>query len=388
MIHEPFLAPLSEEQRLFHASVLAAVARVSPPARVQALDRQKAFDDDLHRALAALGVFGVGVPEEAGGAGGGAVEQVLALEALGRTATSMGVFGVVHYMATRLLREFGSPAQQAAWLGPLARGERKAAFCLTEAGGGTDVLAAMRTRARREGGQWVLNGAKMWISGALRADVLIVLARTAEHRTRGVSMLLVPRTAPGVAVSELGTFAINSLDTCAVTFDDVRVPAEALLGGEHEGFVHVLATLNGERLNGAAVALGIGHGALAAAVDYARGRQAFGRPIGQFQAVQHRLVHAGVALQGAWLTTLQAARQHDAGEALDVGSSMAKLAASKAAAQATQVGMETLGGAGFDLELPLQRFYRDIRLYSFAPVTDDMLANLLGERWLGLPRSF
>lgn len=385
---EPFLAPLSEEQRLFHASVLEQVARTSPPQRIAALDRAKAFDDDLHTALAGLGVFGVGVEEAAGGSGAGPVEQVLALEALGRTATSMGVFTVVHYMATRLLRDFGSAEHRAAWLGPLARGERKAAFCLTEAGGGTDVLAAMQTRARPAEGGWVLGGSKMWISGAARADVLIVLARTGEHRTRGVSMFLVPRDAPGVSVSELGTFAINGLDTCAVSFDDVELPADAVLGGEHEGFMHVLATLNGERLNGAAVALGIGYGALDAATAYARERQAFGRPIGQFQAVQHRLVHAGVALHGAWLTTLQAAQQDAAGVAVDVGSSMAKLAASKAAAQATQVGMETLGGAGFDLDLPLQRYYRDIRLYSFAPVTDDMLANLLGERWLGLPRSF
>ena len=388
MNHEPFLSPLDEEQRLFRASMGEAVERTSPLQRRQTLDKSKTFDDALHGVLAGLGVLGVGVPEALGGSGGGAVEQVVALEVLGRTATSMGVFGVVQYMNTRLLRDFGSAEQQERYLAPLVRGEIKSAFCLTEAGGGTDVLAAMHTRAEPSGTGWRLTGNKMWISGAVRADVMIVLARTAEHRSRGVSMFLVPGDAPGVTVHELDTFAINGLDTCSVHFDEVALSPDQVLGGENEGFMHVLSTLNGERLNGAAVAIGIGMGALEAAVDYARERQAFGRPIGQFQAVQHRLVQAGVALQGAWLTTLQAARMDHAGEALDVASSMAKLAASKAATRATDVGMETLGGAGFDLDLPLQRYYRDIRLYTFAPVVDDMLNNLLGERWLNLPRSF
>lgn len=139
----------------------------------------------------------------------------------------------------------------------------------------------------------------------------------------------------------------------------------------------------------AAVAVGIGRGAQQLAVEYAKDRKAFGRPIGQFQALQHRLVYAGVALEQAWLTTQMAAIAEEQGhQHIEVSSAIAKLAASKAANEAVRVGMESMGGAGFDLEYPMQRYYRDIRLYSFAPLTDDMLANLLGERWLELPRSF
>ncbi|HZD25913.1 MAG TPA: acyl-CoA dehydrogenase, partial [Alphaproteobacteria bacterium] len=268
------------------------------------------------------------------------------------------------------------------------RGEMKPAFALTEPGGGTDVLASVKTRARRDGDGWVLNGSKMWISAAARADVITVIARTGEHRTRGMSMFAVPGDAKGLSVCELDTAAINGLDTCEVAFDEVRLPGDAVLGEVDQGFMQVLSTLNSERLNAAAVATGIGRGAHREAVAYAREREAFGRPIGQFQALQHRLVKSGVALEAAWLLTLRAAALDAAGEPFDVASSMAKLATAEAGVEAVHVGMEVMGGAGIDNRLPMQRYYRDIRLYVFAPITNDMITNYLGERWLDLPRSF
>ena len=375
---------LTEEQRLFADTVDGAILRAAPQEHVQRLDNAKRFDDGLHAALARLGVLGVGAPEANGGSGGSAVEQVLALERLGDRATSMAVFMVVHFMATHLLVDYGSAEQKRRLLVPLCRGELKFAFALTEPGGGTDVLTSVKTRARRDGDGWLLSGSKMWISGAARADWLIVLARTAEHRTRGFTMFLVPGGAAGLVVREVATMAIHGLDTCEVAFQDVRLPAEAALGELDQGFPQVLATLNAERLHAAAVACGIARGAHRFAVDYARQRQAFGRPIGQFQALQHRLVRAGVAVEAAWLLTLRAAGEG----AADVASAMAKLAASEAALEATHVGMEVMGGAGFDVGLPMQRWFRDVRLYVFAPLTNDMIANYLAERWLELPRSF
>jgi alkylation response protein AidB-like acyl-CoA dehydrogenase len=375
---------LSEELRLFAEAVDGAILRAAPQEQAQRLDNEKRFDDGLHAALAALGVMGVGVPEAEGGSGGSAVEQTLALERLGDRATSMGVFLVVHYMATHLLADYGSAEQKRRLLPPLCRGETKFAFALTEPGGGTDVLASVKTRGRRDGGGWLLAGSKMWISGAARADWLIVLARTAEHRTRGFTMFLVPRGAPGVAVREIDTMAIHGLDTCEVAFQDVRLPVDAVLGGPDQGFPQVLATLNAERLHAAAVACGIARGAHRFALDYAKERRAFGKPIGQFQALQHRLVRAGIAVEAAWLLTLRAATE----QAADIATSMAKLASSEAALEATHVGMEVLGGAGFDMALPMQRWFRDARLYVFAPLTNDMIANYLAERWLGLPRGF
>ena len=381
-------AQLSEERRMLVEALAGSVRRVSPVERVQALDNAKTFDAELHRALADIGIMGLGVAEEEGGSGGGATEQMLALETLGNLATSMAVFTVVQFMATRLLREYGSPEQKARWLAPLARGDIKCSFSLTEAGGGTDVLSAMRTRAKKQGDGWVLSGEKMWISGATQADLVIAVARTSEHRSRGITLFLVPTDAKGFSATAIDTVAINGYDTCAVSFDEVALPENAVLGRVDEGFSHVVATLNGERLNCAGVATGIARGAWQAALDYAKEREAFGGRIGRFQALQHRLVQAGIAIESGWLLALRAAEEDEAGRPADIAASMAKYAASQAALQATHIGMEIMGGAGFDMRSPMQRWFRDARLYVFAPHTNDMSLNYLGERWLGLPRSF
>ena len=384
----PEIATLTEEQEMFRSALEGTIDRVSPVDRVQKLDNAKTFDSELHAALAELGVMGLGVPEEMGGSGGGAIEQILTLEVLGRKATSMAVFMVVHFMITRLLRENGTDAQRNEHLAALATGAIKASFCLTEAGGGTDVLASMKTKAVTDGGEWVLNGNKMWISGASTSDIMVVLARTGEHRSRGITMFLVPTRAKGVEATELSTFAINGYDTNSLSLDDVRVPESAVLGEVDQGFAQVVATLNGERMNAAAVAVGIGRGAVDVTREYALERNAFGRPIGQFQAVQHQLAEAGIAIESAWLMTLEAARRDERGEPTDVTSSMAKWSSAKAAVQCTDIGMQIFAGAGFDTSLPIQRYYRDVRLYSFAPLNQNMAINLVSERWLGFPRAF
>lgn len=373
---------------MFRDALEGTIDRVSPVERAQKLDNAKQFDSELHAALSELGVMGLGVPEEQGGSGGSALEQLVTLEVLGRKATSMAVFMVVHFMITRLLRDNGTSEQQARYLTPLAKGELKASFCLTEAGGGTDILAAMKTRAVRDGDGWLLNGNKMWISGASTSDIMVVLARTGEHRSRGITMFLVPSRGDGVTAREVSTFAINGYDTNELAFDNVRLPADAVLGEVDRGFGEVVATLNGERMNAAAVAVGIGRGALEVTRQYALEREAFGKPIGQFQAIQHQIATAGIAIESAWLLALEAARSDAEGRPTDVVSSMAKWSSAKAAVQCTDVGMEIFAGAGFDTGLPIQRYYRDARLYSFAPLNQNMALNMIGERWLGFPRSF
>lgn len=380
--------PFTDDESMYCDSLEKVLAKVAPVDRVQKLDNQKEFDFELHRALAEVGAWAVGVDEQYEGVGGGPVMQVLTLEALGRHATSMAVFGVIQYMSTRLIAQFGTAEQREQYLPRLCSGEIRASFCLTESGGGTDILTTMKTRAKKTDRGWLLNGSKYWISGATRSDLLIVLARTSDHRSRGITMFVVPQNAKGVEAIELNTFAINGYDTCSVTFDDVELPASAVLGQENEGFKQVLGTLNSERLNASAVAAGIGRGAHRLAVQYAKEREAFGRPIGQFQALQHKLVHAGVDLEAAWALTVGAARLEEHGRDVAVESAIAKLSCSKAGQNAAQIGMEVMGGAAFDLDYPMQRYYRDIRLYSFAPLTDNMIANFLGERWLELPRSF
>ena len=249
----------------------------------------------------------------------------------------------------------------------------------------------MTTRAQRAAdGGWILNGSKRWIGGVQRADLVIVLARTGDEATGpdGVTMFCVPGGAPGLSATVVDTMAIRGLDTNEVTFDDVRLPPDAVLGETGKGFRQVLATLNRERINCAASAQGIARGALAVALERANDRHAFGQPIGAFQALQHGLVDGAVALEAAASLTVRAAAVEAAGGRADVLASMAKLAASEAAVKVTSDAMQLFGGWGMDRTLPIQRYFRDARLYTFAPVTNEMARNYLGQRFLGLPRSF
>ncbi|MGI4815598.1 MAG: acyl-CoA dehydrogenase family protein [Janthinobacterium lividum] len=382
------MAALTEEQSLFEESLLRAIRQVSPMEKVQRLDREKTFDQALHATLADIGALGVGVPEEWGGSGGSNIEQILTLRALGNWSTSTAVFCVVQFLITRLLKDNANDAQKREFLAPLAQGRAKASFCLTEAGGGTDILRAMKTRAEKVGDRYRINGAKMWISGATTSDFYVVLARTAPGKTDGVSMFLVPASTPGITAREVETFAVNGYDTCQVFFDDVEVPAEQLIGVEGQGFRQVLATLNSERINAAAVALGIAQGALHYAADYARGRQAFGRNISEFQAVQHKLANIAALYEMAWSFLLDVAERDEAGLSVDVASSMAKLNCAAIAQSAASAGMDVMGGAGFDAGAPMQRWFRDQRLYAFAPLNDEMCRNLIAERYFGFSRAF
>jgi len=356
--------------------------------QIQALDNAGAFPSELHRELAKFGVFGLGVAANDGGFDGTSIEQVLVLRALGVHANAMGVFATVQYLLTSLLRDYGTAGQKERWLAPLAKGALKGSFCLTESGSGTDILASLETVASKTKDGWQLKGKKRWVSGALGCDLLIVVARTSTHRTRGMTMFIVPRDLPCIDVKRIETFAIRSYDVCEVEFNNVDLQADAVVGDVGQAFSQIIGNLNTERISAGAVATGIGMGALQQAVAYAKERQAFRRPLGQFQALQHRLVRSSVELECAWLMVLRAASDYRDGNAVDVGSSMAKLAASSALKVIVQIGMEIMGANGFEASHPMQRYYRDSRLYAIAPLADDMNINLIGERWLGLPRSF
>lgn len=383
------LESLEPGRLALRAEIEAAIERVSPPAASLALDREKRFDVELHRELTSRGWLGLGMgAAEEGGAGGDAVDQIVLLEALGRRTASMAVFFVVHFLVLRMLRAFGSGAQRERFVAPLLSGNAKASFCLTEAGGGTDILATVRTTARRTTEGWVLDGEKTWISGAGASDFLMVVARTAPHRTRGFTAFVVPTGTAGISVERLPTMALNSYESCTVRFRDVHVRAEDVLGEPNDALGQLMTCLNGERINAAAVVNGIARGALERALEYVRARHAFGKPLAQFQAVQHRLASIASQTEVAWLTVVEAARADAAGRPTDVQSSLAKWLSSKAALAATDAGMELLAAAGLlETEL-MQRYFRDARLHAIAPINNDMILNLLGERWLGLPRSF
>jgi acyl-CoA dehydrogenase len=382
------LENLPAAQLELRARVEAAIDAVSPLPRALDLDRDKRFDRELRDTLAQAGVFGLGTPVADGGSGGNTVDQAVALEVLGRGATSMAVYGVVTFLVARMLRTFGSPEQKASLLRPLLQGRLQGAFGLTEEAGGTDILANTRTTARRDAAGWRLTGEKTWVSGATDSDVLLVVARTSEHRTRGLTVFAVPAAAKGVLCERLDTMALNGFASCKVELDGVVLPEASVVGVVDEGLKQIMAALNGERINAAAVTNGVARGALEAALARVRKREAFGKPIGQFQAVQHRLAACAVQIELAWSAVLETARRDAAGESTDVLSGLAKLASSKAAVTTTDAGMELMAAAGFLEQEVMQRYFRDARLHVFAPVNNDMVLNLLAERWLGLPRSY
>lgn len=383
------LAESSEQQQL-RSTIRALVESVAPVDRTLELDDREEFDDTLHKRLAELGVMAIGAPEDVGGTGD-IRDQAIVIEELAAGPTSMAVNMVVHYMGVEVFGSHGSAQHKADWLDRLLTGEAKFSFALSEPGAGTDIARGMRTTAQLSEGNWVINGQKTWISGATHADVFLVVARTApidKVAVDGVTMFVVPADTPGIVVRELPTVAVHGLSTCEVFFDNVTVPESAVIGEVHRGFRMLFDTLNRERINAAAGSIGAARGALEYAVNYAKERNAFGRSIGAFQAVQHRLVDDALAIESARGLLVRAAAVQAAGGRADVLSSMAKLAASEAAVKVTQDGMEVLGGAGFSREIPMQRWFRDVRLWVFAPLANDMVRNNLGTTLLGLPKAF
>jgi acyl-CoA dehydrogenase len=357
---------------------------------VRSHDESETFDDELHTALAAMGTLAIGAPAAVGGAGD-VRDQLVVVEELAAGPTSMAAFVIAQYAVTQVLGTFARTGDQRALLADLLAGRTKLAFALSEPAGGTDVARAMRTRAERIDGGWCINGQKMWTSGASLASHVVVLARTSpieRSPVHGVTMFLVPATTTGVAIREIATFGIHGMSTCEVFLDDVVVDGDAVLGEVDAGMRQVFATINREGLNAAAACIGVGRGALDLAVSYALDREVFGKPIGSFQTPQHWLVDGAVALEAARGLMVRAAQIEVAGGAAGDLAAMAKLVASEGAERIARKGMQLMGGAGYSREFAMQRYFRDVRLWAFSPLTNEMVRNRIGEHVLGLPRSY
>jgi len=293
-------------------------------------------------------------------------------------------------MTARVLRESGTPAQKQELLPRLAAGDFLMSFGMSEPGGGTDVLA-LKTRATLQGNEWLVRGQKLYTSFADDADAILVLCRTdpaeGAKRARGLSLVLTPRHQPAVQVRRLELMGMRAACTCEVFLDDARAPADALVGGQGNGWRTLLASLDEERILCAAMYVGITAAALEQALQYARDRNAFDRPIGAFQAVQHPLAETATELEQIRLLTAKAAWLQSQGMDCATEAAMAKLAATETAVRATDRGMRVLGGYGLVEESPMERLFRDTRLGPFSPISNEMVKNFVGER-LGLPRSY
>ena len=383
------LDPVSDapERAELRRSVRQLIADVSPEHRVRALDESETFDDDLFRALAGMGILGIGLD------GAGDVrDQLVVLEELGAGPTSMAAFLIAQYAVAQVLQRYGSSPTHRRALERLLAGQGSGSFALSEPDGGTDVARVMQTTAVPDGhGGFVLAGHKMWTSGAIEADWIIVLARTSPIEgspVNGVTMFFVEQDAPGLEITTIETLGIHGMSTCHVYLTDVRVSAENVLGEAGKGMRQAFTTVNREGLHAAAASIGVGRGALSLAVEYARERKVFDKAIASFQVPQHWLVDGAVALESARSLMARAAEVEAGGGDAGHLASMAKLVASEAAVEIALRGMQLMGGMGFAREVAMQRFFRDGRLWCFSPLTNEMVRNSLGSRLLGLPRSF
>ena len=379
------------ERELLRESLRGLLDEVLPWDRVRELDAADRFPRDAWEALGGLGVLGIGIPAEHGGSDGTASDAVAACAEIAARYPSLAVDYVLVGMVARMLADHGTPAQQQRWLPGLAAGTSIQAYGISEPDGGTDTLA-LRTRARLDGDEWVVDGSKLWISMADEADVIFVLLRTDEpdpphRRASGVSVLAVPTDQPGVKVRRVHLAGMRGAGTCAVTFAGARAPSDWHIGPRSRGFYMLRETLDIERLLSAAISIGIGRAAFDATVVYAKERHAFGRPIGGFQALQHGIVDGAVGLAGAMLLTERAVGAHEAGEDASVLCGMSKLATAEATAVVVDRGMRLMAGMGLAREAPMQMWFRDARLQLFSPLSNDMIRNILGES-LGLPRSY
>jgi len=377
------------EHEILRDSVREFFARELPEERIREMDRARRIPREMWKRFAKLGWTGLSVPTEYGGSGADVSTGAILCEELARRFPSLATDWLLISMTARVLRESGTAAQKKALLPRLAAGEFLMSFGMSEPGGGTDVLA-LKTRASLQGKEWLVRGQKLYTSFADDADAILVLCRTdaAEtKRSRGLSLVLTPRNQAGVQVRRLELMGQRAACTCEVFLDDARAPADAVVGEQGRGWQTLLRTLDEERILCAAMYVGITAAALDQALQYARERNAFGRAIGAYQAVQHPLAETAIELEQVRLLTAKAAWLQSHGHDCAMEAAMAKHAATETAIRATDRGMRVLGGYGLVEASAMERLFRDARLGPFSPISNEMVRNFVGER-LGLPRSY
>lgn len=337
-------------------------------------DREHSFPKAAHTGLAALGAYGICVPEEDGGAGLDYLTLALVLEeiAAGDGGTSTAI-SVTNCPVNAILMRYGNAQQKKKWLQPLAQGQMLGAFCLTEPQAGSDA-SSLRTTARKDAEGWVIDGVKQFITSGKNGQVAIVIAVTDKGAgKRGMSAFIVPTDAPGYNVARLeDKLGQHSSDTAQINFDSCRIPFENLIGQEGEGYKIALGALEGGRIGIAAQSVGMARSAFDVAVAYAKERQAFGGAIFDQQAVGFRLADCATQIEAARQLIWHAASLRDAGRPCLKEAAMAKLFASEMAERVCSAAIQTLGGYGYVNDFPLERIYRDVRVCQIYEGTSDI----------------
>ena len=382
------LTPLTADQAEIQRTA-RAFARAELAPKAAELDRESRFDPALIGQLGELGFLGMLLPEEYDGLGMDSLTYLLALEEIAAADASAAVLMSVHNsLPTQMLLRYGSEEQRQRWLPPMARGEVLGAFALSEPDAGSDA-AALRTQAVRDGDHWVLNGTKAWVTNGNCAGVILAMARTdtSESRRggRGISAFIITPDLPGFHVSKKeNKLGLRSSPTVQLTFDDLRVPADRLLGDEGMGFVYALQSLEHGRMGIAAQAVGIAQRALDLAIQYASERKQFGAPIHDFQGIQFKLADMACRVTAARALLHAAAMMKDRGESPGAYTSMAKLMASEAAMWVTTQAIQVFGGYGYTKDYDVERLFRDAKVTEIYEGTSE-IQRIVIARSLRLP---
>ncbi len=366
-------AELSEEHRLFQKTVRDFVDKVVKP-RAKEIDNAGEFPMWCIEELRKMGLLGVPYGEEWGGAGGDTLMYAIAIEEISRASGSMGLIVAAHTsLGTGPIYNFGTEEQKKKYLPGLCSGNVLGAFCLTEPEAGSDS-GGTRTMAVEDGDHWVINGAKNWITNAGVAGVFIVTAVTDKGQgTDGISSFIVEKGAPGLKVGKKeDKLGLRGSETNPVFFEDVRVPASAMLGARGKGFKQFMKTLDGGRISIGAMAVGLAQAAMEASLDYAQTRHQFNRPIAAFQAIQFKLADMATEIAAARHLVFDSAVTKDQGGNFTRLSAMAKLFASEVAMRATTQAIQVYGGNGYSTEYPVERFFRDAKLCEIGEGTSEI----------------
>ncbi|HEX2353529.1 MAG: acyl-CoA dehydrogenase family protein [Hyphomicrobiales bacterium] len=386
------VSPATDDLAQIRESVRALCAKF-PGEYWRSLDRERGYPTEFVAALTKAGFLAALIPEQYGGSGLSMTAAAVIMEEIQASGCNGAACHAQMYTMGTLLRH-GSAAQKSRWLPAIASGElRLQAFGVTEPTSGSDTLN-LRTTAVREGDHYIINGQKIWTSRAEHSDLLLLIARTtpretAKTRTEGLSVFLVDmRLAQGTGISINPIRTMMNHATTELFFDDLRVPAENLIGEEGQGFRYILSGMNAERILIAAECIGDAKWFITKATAYAKERIVFGRPIGQNQGVQFPIARAYAQMRGAELMVYAAASLYEAGRECGAESNMAKLLAADASWAAADMCLQTHGGFGFAEEFDIERKFRETRLYQTAPISTNLILSYLAEHVLGLPRSY
>jgi alkylation response protein AidB-like acyl-CoA dehydrogenase len=366
---------LSEEQRMWRDAVHDFVSReVKPKARQ--VDEEGEFNWEAVRKMGPLGLLGLNVPEEYGGAGVDPVSAAIAIEELGWGCGSTGLSIAAHNgLGCAPIALFGSDWLKQRFLPPVASGQGNlAALALTEPGAGSDIKGGIRTRAELDGDEWVINGAKMWCTNASIADYIVTLVRTAPQAgSRSLSLIVVPTDSAGLYIAPPEKkMGLKGCPTHAVTYENVRVPADCLIGNLGQGLYQTLTVLDGGRIGIGALGVGLAQAAFEEAIRYARERQTFGVPLAEHQAIQWMLADAAMEIHTARLALYHAAWLKDKGRPFTKEAAIAKLFATEMAERVCRNAIQIFGGYGYSREYPVERIYRDARLMTIGEGTSEV----------------